>query len=55
MGNRCVKFAVIALTLSHTGHWRFNMAPPGKGLSEDLKKRLVAPHKDGLDYKKTAN
>ncbi|CAI9565282.1 unnamed protein product [Staurois parvus] len=30
------------------------MAPHGKELSEDLKKRIVALHKDGLDYKKIA-
>ncbi len=52
MGSRCVKFAVIAL--SHTGHWKFNMASHGKELSEDLKKRIVALHKDGLGYKKIA-
>ncbi len=23
----------------HTGHWKFNMAPHGKELSEDLKKK----------------
>lgn len=32
-------------TLSHslilTGHWKFNMAPHGRELSEDLKKRIV--------------
>ena len=56
MGNSvCVEFGVIALTLSHTGHWKFNMAPHGKELSEDLKKRIVALHKDGLGYKKIAN
>ncbi|CAH2293078.1 Transposable element [Pelobates cultripes] len=54
MGSRCVKFGVITLTLSHTGHWKFNMAPHGKELSEDLKKRIVALHKDGLGYKKSA-
>ena len=54
MGSRCVKFGVIALTLPHTGHWKFNMAPHGKELSEDLKKRIVALHKDGLGYKKIA-
>ena len=48
MGSRCVKFGVIAL--SHTGHWKFNMAPHGKELSEVLKKRMVALHKDGLGY-----
>ncbi|KAF7249624.1 MTRF1L release factor glutamine methyltransferase [Varanus komodoensis] len=45
---------VLSLSLSHTGHWKFNMAPHGKELSEDLKKRIVALHKDGLGYKKTA-
>ncbi|CAI9622457.1 unnamed protein product [Staurois parvus] len=30
------------------------MAPHGKELSEDLKNRIVALHKDGLDYKKIA-
>ncbi len=29
---------VLSLSLSHTGHWKFNMAPHGKELSEDLKK-----------------
>ncbi len=42
----------LSLSLSHTGHWKFNMAPHGKELSEDLKKRIVALHKDGVDYKK---
>ena len=55
MGSRCVKFGVIALTLSHTDHWKLNMAAHGNELCEDLKKRIVAPHKDGLGYKKTAN
>ncbi|CAH2308250.1 extracellular calcium-sensing receptor-like [Pelobates cultripes] len=32
----------------------FNMAPYGKELSEDLKKRIVVLHKDGLGYKKIA-
>ncbi len=27
---------VLSLSLSHTGHWKFNMAPHGKELSEDL-------------------
>ncbi len=36
----------LSLSLSHTGHWKFNMAPDGKDLSEDLKKRIVALHKD---------
>ncbi len=32
---------VLSLSLSHTGHWKFNMGPHGKELSEDLKKKLV--------------
>ncbi len=43
---------VLSLSLSHTGHWKFNMAPHGKELSEDLKKIIVALHKDGVGYKK---
>ncbi len=42
----------LSLSLSHTGHWKFNMAPHGKELSEDLKKIIVALHKDGVGYKK---
>ncbi len=45
---------VLLLSLSHTGHWKFNMAPHGKQLSEDLKQRIVALHKDGVGYKKIA-
>ncbi len=45
---------VLSLSLSHTGHWKFNMAPHGKELSENLKKRIVAVHKDGVGYKKIA-
>ncbi|CAI9539290.1 unnamed protein product [Staurois parvus] len=45
---------VLALSRSHTGHWKFNMALHGKELSEDLKKRIVALHKEGLGYKKIA-
>ncbi len=45
---------VLSLSLSHTGHWKFNMAPHGKELSEDLKKRIIALHKDGVGYKKIA-
>uniref|UniRef100_A0AAZ3QU63 Transposase Tc1-like domain-containing protein n=1 Tax=Oncorhynchus tshawytscha TaxID=74940 RepID=A0AAZ3QU63_ONCTS len=48
----------LVTSLSHslilTGHWKFNMAPHDKELSEDLKKRIVALHKDGLGYKKIA-
>ncbi len=45
---------VLSLSLSHTGHWKFNMEPHGKELSEDLKKRIVALHKDGVGFKKIA-
>ncbi len=45
---------VLALSLSHTGHWRFNMGPHDKELSEDLKKIVVALHKDCVGYKKIA-
>ncbi len=45
---------VLLLSLSHTGHWKFNIAPYGKELSEDLKKRIVTLHKDGVGYKKIA-
>ncbi len=33
----------------------FNMAPHGKELSEDLRIRIVALHKDGQGYKKFSN
>ncbi len=45
---------VLSLSLPHTGHWKFNMAPHGKELSENLKKIIVALHKDGKGYKKIA-
>ncbi len=45
---------VLSLSLSHTGHWKFNMAPHGKELSEDLKKIIVTLHKDGIGYTKIA-
>ncbi len=45
---------VLSLSLSHTGHWKFNMAPHGKKLSENLKTIIVALHKDGIGYKKIA-
>ncbi len=45
---------VLSLSLSHTGHWKLNMAPHIKELSEDLKKRIVALNKDGVGYKKIA-
>ncbi len=44
----------LVLSLSHTGHWKFNMAPHGKELSEDLKIRIVALNKDRVGYKKIA-
>ncbi len=58
-GLRCEWWAgefnlVLSLSFSHTGHWKFNMAPHGKQLSEDLKQRIVALHKDGVGYKKIA-
>lgn len=52
IGSRCV----IALTLSRTGHWKFNMAPHDEEFSEVLKrKRMVALHNDDLGYKNIAN
>ncbi len=45
---------VLSLSLSHTGHWKFNMAPHGKEISENLKKNIVALHKYGVGYKKIA-
>ncbi len=45
---------VLSLSLSHTGLWKFNMAPHGKERSEDQKKRIVALRKDGVGYKKIA-
>ncbi len=32
----------LLLSLSHTGHLKFNMAPHGKELYEDLKKIIVS-------------
>ncbi len=43
MGSRCVQFVAIVLTLSF-----WYMTPHGKELSEDLKKNIVALHKDGV-------
>ncbi len=45
---------VLSLSLSHTGHWKFKMAPHSKELPEDLKKIIDALHKDGVGYKKIA-
>ncbi len=54
MGSRCVKFGVIALTLScwslevqHGTSWQINSL-------RIWKKRIVALHKDGVGYKKIA-
>ncbi len=44
---------VLSLSLSHTGHWKFNVAH-GKELSEDLKRIIIALHKDGVGYKNIA-
>ncbi len=41
---------VLSLSLSHTGHWKFNMLPHGKELSVCLNKIIVAIHKDGVGY-----
>ncbi len=43
---------VLWVQFSHTDQWMFNMAPHGKELSEDLRIRIVALHKDGLGSKK---
>ncbi len=45
---------VLLLSLSHTGHWKFNMAPHGKELSEDMKKTIVALQRDDVGNKKIA-
>ncbi len=54
MGSRCVTFYVIALTVSywslevqHGTSWQ-------RTLKENLKKRIVALHKDDVGYKKIA-
>ncbi len=53
MGSKSVLNLVLSLSLSHTGHWKFNMAPHGKELWES-EKIIVALHKDGVGYKKIA-
>ncbi len=45
---------VLSLSLSHTGHWKFNKARHGKELSEDQKKIIVALNKDSVGYEKIA-
>ncbi len=53
-GLRCELGAGVkrAGVISLTGHWKFNMARHDKELSVDLKKIIVALHKDGVGYKK---
>ncbi len=54
MGSRCVKFGVIALTLSY---WSLEVQHGiswQKNYLRIWKKRIVALHKDGVDYKKIA-
>ncbi len=41
---------LLSLSLSHTGHWKFNMGPHGKELSEDLNKIIYTLHKDGKGF-----
>ena len=55
IGSRCVQICSAALTLSHTGHWKFPHATTYKKLSEDLKRHIVALHEDGQGYKKIAS
>ncbi len=45
---------LLLLSLSRIGHWKFNMAPHSKELYDNLNKRIVALHKDGICYKKIA-
>lgn len=42
----------LSITSVPVSHRVFNMAPHGNQLSDDLRKRIVALHKDGLGYKK---
>ncbi len=53
MGSKGVLNLVLSLSLSHSGHWKFNMAPHGKNFWGS-EKRIVALHKDGVDYMKIA-
>ena len=53
IGSRYVQICSAALTLPHTES--SNMAPHGKELSEDLKRRIVALHEEGQGYKKIVN
>ncbi len=52
MGSKCVKFGVIAhflILVTRSSKWRLMTKN-----SQDLKKRIVALHKDGVGYKKIA-
>ena len=53
--SRYVQICSAALTLSHTGHWKFQHGTAWQELSEDLKRHSVALHEDGQGYKKIAN
>ena len=53
--SRCVQMCSAALTLSHTGHWKFQHGTSWQKLSEDLKRRIVALHDDGQGHKKIAS
>ena len=55
IGSRCVQICSTALTLSHTGHWKFQHGTTRQKLSEDLKRHIVALCEDGQGYKKIAN
>ncbi len=52
---RAVQIWFFEVQFSNTDPWLFNMAPHGKELSEDLRIRMVALHKDGLGYTKFSN
>ncbi len=51
---RAVQIWFFEVQFSNTDPWLFNMAPHGKELSEDLRIRMVALHKDG-GYTKFSN
>ncbi len=51
----CMNAAGVGELYFIEGNINSNMAPHGKELSEDLKRRIVALHVDGQGYKKIAN
>ncbi len=52
MGSRCVKFGVLShFLILFTGSSTWHLMAKN---SEDLEKRIVALHKDGVGYKKIA-